>query len=758
LNFKKTLLLNKKDRFLLLFCVQIIFISSFSFASQEGELNFSLWNRNYFRNSEFSNENVYETLFHLDFSQVYTNYGKITGWVDGLFLSEYFDKIARWFLNWSDLKLGTFSFKANAGDDFFQFTNLESRFINTFHPYLYYRGANLSFSTSRWEMSVWGGKKAQLSGLLGSTYELTDQPLFGFRSKYRFKEKFLLGMGFIHTENETDDTGKCMTERNDIFLMDSQFDPTPWLSVLGEIRGSFSLQPEETSRKKGSFLRLGPIIRTEKLNLEANYRYVGTDYRFLSRDTQIEEDEKGIFSTFRYRISKSFSIFGTIDRFQDNVANDPQKNTVHTFQVFSGFSLFPESFPSITTRFETTNRKSKKDFPDAFDHRTTGIYAQISKRITNFYPYFRLIWNKTNDRIFPERDFTSLTQYLGFRRPLRRTSSLWIEGVMKHQWNSVRQLTMRTASLRAGIRLHLSPRFTFNSEAFYNRLKTEKTTESIELYLGLNCHLPWEMMLNLDFKSNLPLTKERKDSTYWITIKLTKGFKWGAPVRILGKIPGEAVRGVGNIEGFIFADTNQNMILDAQDKGIAGIRVKLEDHSFISSDENGKYRFSNVAEGRHTVTIEHRKIPAQFYMISPIQMEVLVMSRKTHEADFILVQGSHLSGKVFDDANRNGKFDTEEKGLPNILILLKPLETKAEWAARYLQDMVLNTYTDSEGNYVFDNIFPAVYEIHVDEESLPEGRTIKAQHPEKIILQPGQKIENKDFSVVPKPIRIRRTK
>jgi hypothetical protein len=742
----------------LLLFVQSLLISSFSFATQEGELNFSLWNRNYFRNSEFSEENFYETLFHLDFSQDYTNYGKISMWVDGLFLSENFDKIAQWFVNWSDLKFGRFSIKANAGDGSLQFTNLESRFTNTFHPYLYYRGAQFNFRTSHWEISVWGGKKAQLSGLLGSTYELTDQGLFGFTSKYQFKEKFLLGMGYIHTENEKKDTGELIVQKNDIFLIDSQYDATPWLSVLGEIRGSFSLQPEERSRKKGAFLRFGPIIRTEKLDLEANYRYVGTGYHFVSQDTQIEEDEKGIFSTFRYRISKSFSIFGTVDRFQDNVENDPSRKTVRTFQVFSGFSLFPNSLPSITTRLETTNRKSKKDFPDSLDYRTTGLYTQISKRFTDFYPYFRLIWRKTNDRIFPERDSSSLTQYLGFRRPIRRTSSLWIEGVMKHHWNSSRQLTMRTTSMRAGLRLHLSPRFTFNSEAFYNRLKTEKTMENIELYLGLNCHLPWEMTLSLDFKSSLPLTKERRDSTYWITVKLTKGFKWGAPVRILGKSPGETVLGVGNIEGYIFADTNQNMILDAQDKGIPGIRVSLEDQSFTSSDENGKYRFVNVAEGRHLVAIEHRKIPAQFYMISPKQMEVLVMTRKTQKADFVLVQGSHLSGKVFADTNENGKFDSEEKGVPNILILLKPLETKAKQASRYLQDMVLNTYTDSKGNYVFDNIFPGEYEIHIDEESLPEGRTIKAQHPEKIILQPGQRIENKDFSVTPKPIRIRRTK
>lgn len=701
---------------------------------------------------------MYETLFHLDFSQAYTNYGKISGWVDGLFLSEHFDKIARWFINWSDLKFGRFSLKANVGDGSLQFTNLESRFTNTFHPYLYYRGAHLDFRTPHWEVSIWGGKKAQLGGLLGSTYELTDQGLFGFTSKYQFKEKFLLGMGFIHTENEKDDKGKLVAEKNDIFLIDSQFDATPWLSVLGEIRGSFSLKPEEKSRKKGSFLRFGPIIRTDKFNLEANYRYVGTGYHFVSQDTQIEEDEKGIFSTFRYRISKSFSIFGTVDRFQDNVEDDPYRNTVHTFQVFSGFSLFPNSLPSMTTRFETTNRKSKKDFPDALDYKTTGIYTQISKRFTNFYPYFRLIWRKTNDRIFPERGSSSLTQYLGLRRPFRRTSSLWIEGIVKHHWNSLRQLTMRTISLRTGLRLHLSPRFTFNSEAFYNRLTTKKTTESIEFYLGLGCCLPWEMMLNLDFKTNLSLTKERKDSTCWITIKLTKRFEWGAPVRILGKIPGETVLGIGAIEGYIFADTNQNMILDAQDKGIPGIRVSLEDQSFISSDENGKYRFSNVAEGRHIVTIEHRKIPAHFYIISPKQMEITVISRKTQKADFIFVQGSHLSGKIFDDADRNGKFDTEEKGLPNILILLKPLETKANEASRYLQGMVLNTYTDSKGNYVFDNIFPGEYEILIDEKSLPEGRIMKAQHPEKIILQPGQKIENKDFSVVPKPIRIRRTK
>jgi hypothetical protein len=46
---------------------------------------------------------------------------------------------------------------------------------------------------------------------------------------------------------------------------------------------------------------LGPIIKTENFKLEANYRRIGTDYRFVNQATQGASDQEGFFLLTEYR-------------------------------------------------------------------------------------------------------------------------------------------------------------------------------------------------------------------------------------------------------------------------------------------------------------------------------------------------------------------------------------------------------------------------------------------------------------------------
>lgn len=748
---KKNKLTSLKLLVSIFFFFSLLTISS-AFVTEKGELNFSLWNRSYFYGQQAGRDDVYETLLHFDLSQTITNYGNFTAWFDGMSSNERV-KVARWSLSWSDFKYKQFNIKANLGDGYFQFTNLESRFINTFHPYLYYRGASLSLSSNRYDVSLWGGKVAQLSGLLGSTYELSDQKIFGMSSRYRVPDKCIVGMGLVHTTDEKDTAGELYTKRNDIFLLDSEYNLNTWFKLLGEFRRSHFLEPESPKRKSGSLLRIGPQIKNDRVDFEANYRYIGPQFRSVNQATQIEKDEKGFFSTLRYKLSDSFSLFGTVDRYRDNVEDDPQRNKVDTTQILSGASFFPDRFPDITARFEVSGIRSANDSLEEVERKGRSLYLQISQRYGEFFPYFRYFWQKSEDKIVERNGFSSCISYLGCRYAFHKASTIWVEWELNRRFDHLNEEMARNIVLRSGLRYYVSPKFTLNSEAFLRRYGVEKTGNRLELYLGINYDLPYNMALRADFRSNMPLEGERKDSTWWFTVKLSRRFQWGVPPRILGRVSGEEVLGIGQIEGFVFDDRDQNRILGPGDRGLEGVKVVLEDGSSAVTDASGRYRFSYVAEGRHRLTIDEKRIPAQFYIVSPPRTDIRVEARRTYKANFILVSGASLSGTLIDDANRNGQFDPDEKGLSDILILLKPLETESV-EPRITQIMVFNTYTDSEGNYLFDNIYPGIYELSINQESLATGAKVVPPHPVKIGLQPGQK-RKQDFLISPRPIIIR---
>lgn len=720
---------------------------------EKGGINFSLWNRSFLYDQQFLNQkNVHETIFHFDLSQVITNYGMISAWVDGL-SSDKGQNIARFYLNWSGFKIGNVKFNAKLGDSYLQFTNLESRFINMFHPYLYFRGANLMFSAPSYDLTFWGGKTAQLRGLLGSTYEIGDQNILGFKARYKAKDRLIIGGGIIHTENEENNFDETSLKKNNIFLLDSEYKIFSWLKFLGEYKLSNYLENDKDKTKGDSFYRIGPIIKTEKFDIEANYRYVGSSFRFVSHATQIEEDEKGFFSTLRYRASRSLTLFGGVDRFRDNVEEDPQKRTIDTFYVFSGFSLFSRFFPDITVRLNASERKSREEFQDSINKLNIGTYVQVSKRLGSFFPYIRHMWRRYEDKLSPEGDFSSSTTYLGLRHSFRRSSSFWLEGILDQRYDYMKEKTRQDVSLRTGLRHSFSRKMSLYSEVFYRRSGLEESISNLDIYLGVNYELPWEIGFKIDFRTHQPLNQKRQGSNYSFTVKLDKRFKWGAPTRILGKIAGKETVWVGNIEGFVFEDKNRNMIKEQDEKGIPGINVILEDGSAIKTDSSGRYKFSNVAEGNHRVRMEERKIPANFFILKAPSIDIKVERKKTHKACFSLVSGAFICGKVIEDANRNDKIDPDEKGLENVLILLKPLiKEEEEKEMEYMEKLVLNTYTDKEGNYIFDNIFPGEYELIIDEETLPKGAKLVTETPIKITLQSGQKLEGKDLLVKPRKI------
>jgi hypothetical protein len=221
-----------------------------------------------------------------------------------------------------------------------------------------------------------------------------------------------------------------------------------------------------------------------------------------------------------------------------------------------------------------------------------------------------------------------------------------------------------------------------------------------------------------------------------------KKFNWGRREKIAGLKPGVGTEGYGIVEGVVFNDINRNGVQDKGEEGIKGITIRLEDGSIVKTDEKGYYQFSRVEVGGHFVTLDVRRIPAEYSIISPEKIRGEVKLREKVRVNFQLIAAGTIEGRVINDTNGNGKFDPGEKGIPDVLVLLEPGDN--------------NAYTDEDGKFIFENVLPGTYRMRLDPATLPEDSVYTS--PEELTFEVPVGGELKDINfliyVKPRPIMI----
>ena len=185
-------------------------------------------------------------------------------------------------------------------------------------------------------------------------------------------------------------------------------------------------------------------------------------------------------------------------------------------------------------------------------------------------------------------------------------------------------------------------------------------------------------------------------------IRLNHRTQWGAP------LPSDEVSGnqvvYGSVEGFVFGDDKA---------GVSGVSVQLDKARAALTDPTGRYRFDDVPEGAHAVSINIPELAADLSPGPIPQAPAAVKPRATVRVDLNVVRaGSSIRGLVKGLA-------TEDQGvvrLENIVIDLSG-EGKED------------TYTtcDSNGEFAFFNLPAGQYTVRVDRTTLPENYVLLTQ-------------------------------
>lgn len=728
--------------------------------AQQGYLHLSFRHRSHILGSSWNylypqTENEYENIWHVDLFQKTFNYGQFQGWFDGRLLDSTL-QAAHWYLNWQDLKIGPFSLGLNFGDYNFQFTTIGYRFTNYYPSFHYLRGVTASLNHQKFGFNFFTGRMARLSGLMGLVYSLTDQTAAGFLAHFKPNDRYYFGLGFVHSENETDWTGKLLTRGNNLFLFESEIQLNERIKLVAESKTSATILANESEKKFGHSLRFGPFFNFDRWALEINYRRVEADFRGLRSDFILDQDQEGLFTSFRYQPKRGLYLFSTLDYYHDNVGETEAKNTTDFFQTYAGFSLISPTWPNINFRLEFKRAESRLYAEDYQHFLTPGFYLELAKKFNRFDPYIRIRYRYHDDRVNEPRDYNLPSFYLGLRYNYLRGAYILIEVEDSRYYDYLEKLSW---SLKKGRLIHYSP-FWFNTDVYSEIVFSEHKTwnhyisssKRLELYLGLQKSLPWHLNLRLDFRSTWYLTS-KQPAHYWLTFKVDRRFNWGESPRYQGRTAGLIITGIGQIEGLIFSDQNLNGQFDTEDKIFADISFFLEDGSQAFSDQKGKFIFNRVPEGLHSVSVDFRAIPADFYLLSPENQSVVVEKRKTTKVVFRLVEAATAGGLIYQDVNKNGLLDQEDILMKNVLIILKPRSTEQLPAtAKEIIPSEFTAYTNDQGQFLFENILPGIYELSIDEETLPYGVKIQVDLPLKIELKPGQKIKDLQIRCLPRSV------
>jgi serine-aspartate repeat-containing protein C/D/E len=179
----------------------------------------------------------------------------------------------------------------------------------------------------------------------------------------------------------------------------------------------------------------------------------------------------------------------------------------------------------------------------------------------------------------------------------------------------------------------------------------------------------------------------------------------------------------GSVCGTIWSDANRNGKQDRSEAGIAGVTVFLTDGNgatiaTVTTDKNGKYLFSQVPAGRYSITVSG--LPAGLaptYDVdgvnSPNTATIKLSAGENKQAvDFGYGPAfATVSGRVWNDLDRDGVQDAGESGLKGVKVTL--LNARGTTIA--------TTTTDANGRYQFAQVEAGTYTVTVS--SVPSGYT-----------------------------------
>ncbi|MBC8415264.1 MAG: hypothetical protein H8E11_02420 [Candidatus Cloacimonetes bacterium] len=248
-------------------------------------------------------------------------------------------------------------------------------------------------------------------------------------------------------------------------------------------------------------------------------------------------------------------------------------------------------------------------------------------------------------------------------------------------------------------------------------------------------------IFGINFSVRSEIGKELIGDEGW---NFSVSFSAGTARRFQFDLPVPIIKTKGQLVGAIFIDKNENSIRDVDEQGIPQILILLENEDAIT-DEDGRFEFSAMEPGEYSFSVNIATLPAYLALEGKIPKTVSIQKGIVNSIEIPVTSVCSISGSVYLDVNSNEKFDSAEKGISTIRLIIQN-EKKQAW----------EIYTDRDGRFKATDLLPGIYTIKIDPAWLP-NRTLPGKKEWTVILTPNEPHKTINISVVKKVLKIKKT-
>lgn len=199
----------------------------------------------------------------------------------------------------------------------------------------------------------------------------------------------------------------------------------------------------------------------------------------------------------------------------------------------------------------------------------------------------------------------------------------------------------------------------------------------------------------------------------------------------------------GQLGDRVWNDVNRNGIQDASELGLGlnGVSVVLKDSfgnvlSTTTTTGDGNYLFSGLAQGNYIVEVDTSSLPSGFVATtdlaggdngvdsngspSPASLNSDSDSDRSIDFGYHLPCTGSIGDYIFKDSNGNGLQDVDEVGINGVKVSL--VDQQGTVVAMTLTGV--NPGTGALGYYTFNGLCSGVYEVRIDNSTVPAGFTL----------------------------------
>jgi large repetitive protein len=185
----------------------------------------------------------------------------------------------------------------------------------------------------------------------------------------------------------------------------------------------------------------------------------------------------------------------------------------------------------------------------------------------------------------------------------------------------------------------------------------------------------------------------------------------------------------GVIQGRVFIDLNGNGNDDADEPGIAGMKVQIDGDRSATTDQRGGFRFQ-INSGGYSVALISEEVGSRWRASTPTEQRVSVLARQTTTVSFGLSNFGSVEGRVFNNLSETG--DNEAGSQPGVTGVSVSLVRRDSSAS------TRTVGVDGIGGYRFSNVPPGSYTLELDLASLPADFQVPTQTSWVVTVAPLQ--------------------